>query len=240
MIVRAHDQGVLLISQPAHAALAGRIMDHWRPLRREPRSASIRLAIAQHDNGWREPDTTPTLDEAGRVADFVHIAGPVRQAVWPRGVGRLEATDPWAAALVAQHAVTVYARFRTDPDWLGFFSTMETARDRLAARAGFGEAALRHDYAYVRLGDLISLTFCTGWSEEQSYDGWRVRLEDPQRVSITPGELEPAKLPIAVETIPLPAASFPSRRKLHAALRAAPRQRLTGTVVNGARSTAPG
>ena len=46
---------------------------------------------------------------------------------------------------------------------------------------GMSLADLEDDYVFVRLGDLISLTFCTGWTDEQCFgsstiqlSGWRV------------------------------------------------------------------
>ncbi len=165
MIVRSANGGVHLITQPDHAALAGRIMEHWRPLASGPRRDSILLAVAEHDNGWREPDAEPALDAEGRIADFVNAAPEVRQGVWPRAIARLE-QDPWAAALVAHHAVTVYDRFRTNPEWATFFGEMEASRDALVDGSGHTLDELARDYVYVRLGDLISLTFCTGWDDE--------------------------------------------------------------------------
>ncbi|MBA3638042.1 MAG: DUF3891 family protein [Acidobacteriota bacterium] len=118
MIVRpADDGGLLLITQPAHASLARTVMESCVPLAEHPRRAAILHAIGAHDNGWAEEDAAPEFDPAGRaVADFVHVAVPVRHRVWPRAVAAL-ASDPWAAALVAHHAITVYDRYRPDPEW---------------------------------------------------------------------------------------------------------------------------
>src|SRR5207244_8609773 len=85
-------------------------------------------AIAEHDNGWAEADAAPTVNpENGRIADFVTAPLAVRHAVWPRGIAQL-AEDPWAAALVAQHAITVYDRFRSGAAWASFFAELEAAR----------------------------------------------------------------------------------------------------------------
>ena len=116
MIVRSDGTAQLLITQPDHAALAGRIMECWAAdaFAAAPRRTEILLAIAEHDNGWREVDGAPLVDAAtGRVLDFIHAPDAVRQGVWPRGVERL-AHAPYAAALVAQHALEIYARYRTD------------------------------------------------------------------------------------------------------------------------------
>src|SRR3712207_6208701 len=110
MIVREQADRLLLITQPDHAHLSRRVMERCVVLRDRPRRTSILLAIGEHDNGWAEPDAAPQVDPAtGSVHDFVTAPLAVRHSVWPRGVARL-ANDPWAAALVAQHAITVYDR----------------------------------------------------------------------------------------------------------------------------------
>jgi hypothetical protein len=136
MIVRPSDRGVIhLITQPDHAALARRIMEHWLPLDEEKRRESILRAVEHHDWGWGQPDADPGIDGAGRILDFVNIGIEVRQGVWPRSVASLESGDPWAAALVANHAVTIYGRFRGDPDWTHFFENLTAHRDRLVRQA---------------------------------------------------------------------------------------------------------
>src|SRR5687768_1060872 len=127
MIVCVRHDVLQLITQPDHAHLARRIMERCVPLAVRPRRDRILRAIGEHDNGWAEEDAAPTVNPAsGDVADFVHAPLSVRHRVWPRAVARL-ANDPWAAALVAQHALTVYERFRMDAAWATFFAGMETA-----------------------------------------------------------------------------------------------------------------
>src|SRR5688572_20362072 len=100
MIVRPFSDSLLLITQPDHAHLAGAVMARATALAPHPRRASILLAVAEHDNGWAEPDAEPIIGPSGDVADFIAAPIVVRQGVWPRAVVRL-ASEPWAAALVA-------------------------------------------------------------------------------------------------------------------------------------------
>src|SRR5918993_1669097 len=198
MIIRPRGSTQLLITQPDHAALAGRLMESWAaddfPV--SPRRAEILGAIAKHDDGWHDVDAAPLVDPAtGNLLDFVHAPDDVRQAVWPRGVERLAQT-PYAAALVAQHALEIYARYRTEPLWQPFFADMEAARERHLRRASLSFDELQRDYLFVRAGDLISLTFCNGWRAEQTIDArYRVRLEGD--------ELLVAPDPFAGRIIPL-------------------------------------
>jgi len=186
MIVRPAESGCVLITQPDHAHLARRIMEHCVSLVENPRRESILRAISDHDVGWREYDEEPTVDmRTGDVVDFIHAPVSVRQSVWPKAVAAL-ADDPWAAALVANHALFAYDRFRGDAAWTEFFTGLEASRAALLRASGGSPEELEADYAFLRLGDLISLAFCTGSVLPQVFRHWTVQLAGP-RVLVTPG-----------------------------------------------------
>jgi hypothetical protein len=229
MIVRPGDGVLHLITQPDHAALARRLMEHCVPLAVAPRRGSILLAVGEHDNGWRDLDEQPSIDSSGRIVDFISMTTTPKQAVWPRAVERL-GVDPMAAALVAHHAVTVYDRFRPEPEWTTFFAQMEAMRDRLLPSAGLSIEELRRDYAYVRVGDLISLTFCTAWTEEQKYDDWRVGREDDRRVVVSPKRFDRPEIPFEVNAVELPDRSFESDRDFRDTLAKGRQVTLSGTI----------
>jgi Protein of unknown function (DUF3891) len=196
MIIRPDGSTRLAITQPDHAALAGRIVHAWRAngLPQSPRRDDILLAVAEHDNGWREVDDTLMVDPAtGAILDFVTAPGHIRRGVWSRAIARL-ATRPYAAALVAHHAQHVYGRYRSDPAWASFFTEMESTREGLVSSLD----ELNADYLFVRIGDLASLTFCTAAAMPVSEFGYRVRL-DGARVIIDPDPFEGARVPISIE-----------------------------------------
>jgi hypothetical protein len=227
MIVRRHDPVLHLITQPDHAALARRVMERWAPLHDAERRASILLAVEEHDNGWLEPDAEPLVDAEGGVYDFINTPVHVRQGVWPRGVARLAEDDEWAAALVAQHAITVYDRYRPDPAWSEFFPRMQHLRDALLTATRRTQGQLEHDYAFVRIGDLISLIFCNEWSEAQSFDRWSFR-RDNDRVLVSPDPFGGREIPLAVKARELPRRSYASDQDLRQAVRNAAVVTLTG------------
>ena len=228
MIVRRLHGRLLLITQPNHARLAGRIMQQCVPLGERPRRASILTAIAEHDGGWTAEDASPAVDAKGEVVDFISAPIEVRHRVWPRAVERLK-DDPWAAALVAQHAVTVYDRFRTDPAWTAFFSDMEAARDASLAATSLTLDDLLPDYAYVRLGDLISLVFCTGWSDPQRFERWIVGAAG-DRIIVEPDIFGGTAVAAEVEAAEMPPGPFGSTGELRKAYANAPRTTLAGVV----------
>ena len=230
MIVRRSRSSLFLITQPDHAALARRIMERWTQLHDAARRASILLAIEEHDNGWREPDAEPTVDPAsGSVYDFIHVPAATRQGVWPRGVTRLAHEDPWAAALVAHHAVTVYDRYRSDPAWTAFFPQLESTRDDLMRQTGRSAAQLAHDYAFVRIGDLISLLFCTQWDEPQEFAPWTFTREG-DRVLVDPDPYGGQELAIAINAREIPSRRYESDDDLRTTIRQSAIVRLSGIV----------
>jgi hypothetical protein len=229
MIVRQLPGRVRLITQPDHAHLSRQIMQHSASLRGRPRAESILLAIGEHDNGWEEEDGAPTLDlETGTVVDFVSAPLIVRHRVWPRAIGRLS-YDPWAAALVAQHALTVYDRFRSDADWSTFFADLTVLRDAMLAASGGSGDELADDYPFVRLGDLISLTFCTGWTEPQRFAEWVVTGVGAS-VSVDPSPFD-SSIAFEIPAVELPGAVFRSATEMERVFLAAPQTILSGEVV---------
>ena len=236
MILRAAGAQQLFITQPDHAALAARIMEHWRAggLDDSPRREAIMLAIREHDNGWREPDSAPILGQRGEPLDFVTVPDDVRRAVWPRGTARL-AHVPYAAALVAQHATHVLRRYRGQSSWLRFFDEMDQARARHLAAAGQPMETLARDYLFVRVADLLSLTWCNGWTEPQRDDagsGYSAQLAG-ERLTVTPDPFGGAELPLEVPARELPA-RFDSPETARAAFGAARVITLRGTAAGAA------
>jgi len=232
VIVRAAGDVLHLITQPDHAALAHRIMERWRDggLPHSPQRASILRAIDEHDHGWLDVDASPIVDPAtGRIADFISAPLEMRQGIWPRGVTRL-AADPWAAALVAQHAIVIYNRFQSDTEWAPFFSQMRTMRDAMLRASGGRLEDLLSDYEFVRLADLTSLAFCTGWTGEQRFGDWTVRLSG-MRV-LAPDVFGGAEIPIEIEAKEIPNRRYRSDAELRDALTRATTTTLRGTAAS--------
>jgi len=193
----------------------------------------VMLAIQAHDNGWQEVDVEPCLDPAtGRVLDFVRVPEDVRHAVWRRGVARLGG-EPYAAALVAQHALHIYRRMRQQPGWRQFFVEMTAARDRHLLAAHEAIETLQREYAFLRLADLASLTFCgvdtAGQAQEMGYD---IHFAD-SRLVVSPDPYAGATIPLEITGRELDLASFASPADARAAWQSAPRRTVTGVVTGG-------
>ncbi len=220
MIVRTFPERIELITQPDHARLAGQIIEHCIDLESRPRRAAILRATAEHDSGWIEVDAVPIVNPAtGDVVDFVHAPLDVRQRAWRRAVARV-ADDPSAAALDAHHASTAYERFRSHADWKTFFQDTDAVRDRQRQASGLAFDDLLTDYTFLRLGDLISLAFCTGVTEVYRFGGWTIRRSG-DRIVISPDPFGGAIVPLGVTARVIPRQPFASDAALHAALQCA-------------------
>jgi Protein of unknown function (DUF3891) len=233
MIVKHAGISQLLITQPAHAALSARIMQHWCAdgFPEAPRRASILLAIAEHDNGWRELDDAPLVEDgSGRVLDFVSAPDQLRRGIWPRGTRRLGDT-PHAAALVAQHALHVYGHYASRPEWTSFFADMTATRDHyLQEAAPLTLDELLGDYAFLRIADLASLTLCGGRTSTQIDElGYQLQMEG-SRLIITPDPFEGREVALAIAARAMPARPFPSVEDARRVYQASPQVTVTGTA----------
>src|SRR5688572_6518541 len=114
MIIRQDGSSLLFITQPDHARPAAEAIARWQldGFAAHPRRSVILLATREHDNGWIEEDDATHVDASGMPLDFVAVPASTRQRIWPRAVDRMTAQDPYAAALIAQHAIAVYSASR--------------------------------------------------------------------------------------------------------------------------------
>jgi hypothetical protein len=237
MIVRHADGALLCISQPDHAALAGRLAEAWAAdgVPNRPTRDRLVSATARHDIGWASEDTALRFDPATHgPQDFIAIPADARQSAFVRGVERLSAEDPYAAALVAQHGLTVYRRFQHDPDWRTFFPALEQRRDDLCAnlvgRSGASPFTFLQDYTILGLCDLCSLVFCGGWREPHLMEGYEVVLEG-DRLVVSPDPFAGVAVALEVPARRLPRRPFWSQGDLDEAWAAAEPERLTGTAI---------
>jgi hypothetical protein len=259
MIVRQLGSDLLLITQPDHAALAARIMGAWRAggFPDRPTRPRVLDATRLHDLGWQPVDAEPAIDpDSGTPYAFINAPLDVRQQLWPRAIDQLAARDPYVAALVAQHALTVYRRFAPTPGWASFFPAIEWRRDDLFADLATATPpadgtpapsfdSFLQDYVIVGLGDLFSLIFCNGWTDPYLQEDYRAILHQdfqgalqgaPQddshgwRLTIAPDPFAGAEVPLDVEARRIPARRYASDKDLRQTLADAPTVHLTGVA----------
>lgn len=231
MIIRTTEDHLLLIAQSDHAAVAETIVGAWRRdgFPSAPRRRAVLLATRRHDDGWIDEDRSPLVDEeSGRLVDFTDAPDAVKQRIWPRAVDLLTEA-PYAGALVAEHALHLFEAHRRDRSWRSFFAGMEAARSERLAASGLEAADLQADYFFIRIGDLLSLIFCNGWSEPQRDGEYRVQWNGV-RLVVAPDPFDGVEVPLNVAARRLPNRPFSSRHKAAAAYAAAPAVALHGVA----------
>lgn len=232
MIIRRLVSSLELITQPAHAALAARIMRQWgrSHFPESTRKVSILNAIEQHDCGWATADETLVVDETtGQLLDFTEVSDAVKRDTSWRGIEPL-ASDPYAAALCAQHRLHVYRRYADHPEWSAFFVEMASVRDSSLVAGGGSLDQLLRDYWFVRAGDLASLAFCNNWPETADDGcGYAMRF-DGTTLTLAPDPFDGRTIEIAIEARVIDNRRFESAEDARRVVASAPTVRVAGVV----------
>jgi hypothetical protein len=227
MIVRDEGDTFLLITQPDHARLAEQIGTAMRsePALETADRDAILLAIREHDNGWAEVDADPEVEPAtGRPRDFMSGSPRVKYDLWLRGIARAAQMDPRAGALVAEHALTVYAYRREDPEWQMFFEAITPIRDdllkQMAMLTGASREVFERQYRCLQLADAFSLQFCNGWTDISTLEYQTIMRGDV--LLISPEPFDGATVPLQVLGRRIAARRYKNDGDLRAALATAP------------------
>jgi len=215
MIHRPDPDGTLLIGQPAHAWLSGRMARAWRwPF--QPWE-DVCLAAEQHDIGMAAWDASPELDPAsGLPYSFTSMPREMHVGLWRNAARLLLPQGRYPALLVSLHGTGLYERYVPAEQLAA-----EPARGYLAAERAFQDsmrrslsaepAELDDAVALVRCWDWMSLSLCTAEADHSrmeavpSCEGDRITLEmawidgDPTRVRVDPWPFLEPSLTLTVE-----------------------------------------
>jgi hypothetical protein len=203
MIVRDDGDGLIIIRQGDHAALAADIAKAWHPPG-QPRQRpinSLLVAAEHHDAGWRAwEDSTPNaLDEDGRPRDFLHMPLDDHLAIWRASIDQTTQHDLYAGILVSMHAVALYElRLETLPDpeaaraqirafideqlvWQAKMTPLLAERPYYAAR--LSETGMSADLNLLQAWDFLSLMLCVPWTTSRAFE--EIRFPDGQLSTLT-------------------------------------------------------
>jgi hypothetical protein len=102
--------------------------------------------------------------ETGLPHSFLDLPLFLRLEVWDRGTARFAESDPYAALLTTEHALSLYRVNAGQSGWGELLARLGERREELLSRCGIDADGLAADYRFVDLGDRLSLAVCNGWS----------------------------------------------------------------------------
>jgi hypothetical protein len=250
----------IAIPQASHAWLAWQLAEHWgnrrfnRPLPR----AEVLAAVMLHDSGWTDVDPEPGIDDSGRPRTFDNMELETHLGVWRTSVSRTALNSRYAGLLVAQHfaemakvksadfldrgdmaAARLVESFRAEMDryqtsWIEALGSDPRYQDCLQGSRRKSNAAILTlaDRASVFLcGSLASTFELTAPIAGGGYEAVTVTAVDRTHWRVDPWPMQGDRVRLQVEGRLLPVRHFESAGALHTALRRAPVQRLSFTLL---------
>jgi len=206
ILIRKEDR-FRLITQVDHAHFAAALAALWRSdeLPEHPRRDEILFALREHDNGWQEADSAPSIaPDTGHPRDFLGIELETRIEIWQRGAQRFRTTHPWESLLIARHALTLLAG-TSDDRWSAVAEEFREFEATTLEALGRTEGELELDYPWIHRLDALSLAACGAFGGSVDRPEIRAISED--------GILALAPFPLAgATTFRLPYREIDARR----------------------------
>lgn len=119
MLIRPDNDGVLLISQPAHAWVSGQLARAWARDEQglfEPYE-EVCLAAEQHDIGWLQWEASPKLNpETGLPYSFREMPRKNHLQIWSRARRYAIVYGRYPALLISMHGTWLFERFGPNED----------------------------------------------------------------------------------------------------------------------------
>lgn len=174
MLRRDEKDGWVLINQHDHARLSAEVMRHWGNKEFAGLDSEILFAIGEHDNGWKEWDSSPKVNCVSQYPmNFLEISSSDQSEIWRRCFRRHSAKHPYASALIALHFGKLNEKS------LNKNSDNGISRALQAEISDFVSDMLKIDIPnldlnslpkdvqvnlrLVQIADIISLAICHGW-----------------------------------------------------------------------------
>ncbi|MGE5445606.1 MAG: DUF3891 family protein [Ignavibacteriales bacterium] len=174
MIRRDEKDGWILISQHDHAELSGEIMKYWGNKEFGGLDSEVLFAIGEHDNGWKEWDSSPKVNSVSRYPmNFLEMSSSDQSEIWRRCFKRHSANHPYASALIALHFGKLNEKSLNKnsnngmaralqieiSDFVSDMLKINISNSNLNSLPKDVQVNLR----LVQVADIISLTLCHGW-----------------------------------------------------------------------------
>ena len=142
MLHRLTKQGLICITQPNHAWLAGQLAQVWGNERfgEFAPKKEVCLAAQLHDIGWLFWEQAPTLNpQTGYPNKFMELSTPEHIEIWS---GARQLVLPWGryvALLISLHGTNLYERFTS---WQNSPTSSQIVQNFLEGEYAFQEQIL--------------------------------------------------------------------------------------------------
>lgn len=148
MILAELGDRIRFVTQPDHAALAGRLAELWggAGFARPTPTAAVRLAVHAHDDGWWPRDRRPRLAADGSPQAFHELPPAEWIELYGRGIEDVARVDRYAGLLVSMHGTGLRRRrYGLSPSWGDTPSAFREFVDREERRQRALAVELRED-----------------------------------------------------------------------------------------------
>ena len=172
VLVRATDDGALVIGQLSHAWLSGQLARAWgNGLVPAPQPfEEVVLGAEQHDIGWSSFDLRPPLNrDTGLPRNFLELSVAEHLAIWHAAPERLLSQSAHAALVVSMHGsslsqlrLSVGAGDEDTPPLRAHIADEHERQSALRAALGVSEAQAERTRRQMWTWDGLSLALCMG------------------------------------------------------------------------------
>lgn len=174
MIVFQSEDSFNLVKQTEHARMS-RVLSERSTM--DP-SSPVTSAIEHHDDGWREFDETPKL-ENDTVIDYRSVPLENHLEILDRSVRRCARIDPYCGYLVSRHGCSFHAS-KNDERVESFLNDQEDYRQKHLEKIDPDERTqIEIDFDWLQFTDALSLYLLDPWA-----DTWSWRRSEPGEVTI--------------------------------------------------------
>jgi hypothetical protein len=256
MIVQRREDGLLLIAQPDHAALAGEFAQRWGngSFWRPGEDEALLVAARHHDDGWAQWEAAPGLSEFGTPVDFLTTPMEERVQIYRRCVDMAAGRDAHAGILVSLHFAGLFlgrfepGAFRVIDGLQGrsrelveqFIAEQEKWRDE--RDRGLDKDFVIAEYRLLQIFDLLSLVVCMqplGEISNQTFDlvpttgaeTGRIKLQrEGTRLILDPYPMDSAPLHFSIKGRSLDRHSFDGAGEFRSLFEAAPLEKVAFSI----------
>jgi hypothetical protein len=167
MMLAAHPQGHIVVTQPTHAWLAGQFARAWGNERFgqfEPWE-EVCLAAEQHDVGMTAWDRSPTLDaETGLPTTFMRMELDTHLRLWTEGPESVLVQSRYAALLTSMHGSALYEHRGAEPRVAAFLAERRAFEQRLITDLDAPTGEVARNQRLLWTWDGLSLGLILGWA----------------------------------------------------------------------------